>query len=122
EKTLAHWRGSAPRRVDDLRELTRGRGRQVGEGAFALEPDPKQGRGGLRDWHALRALSMAQLVDVPEAVRTGSALLLDVRGELQRLSGGPEDVLRLQEQAAVARALGRSSDDDVLRAVNEVGR
>ena len=98
EKTLAQWRGSAARRADDLHELTRARGRAVGEVAFALEPDLKQGRGGLRDWHALRALSMAQLMDVPDVVRSGSRLLLDVRGELQRLIGGPEDVLRLQEQ------------------------
>ena len=122
EKTLAQWRGSAARRADDLHELTRARGRAVGEVAFALEPDVKQGRGGLRDWHALRALSMAQLVDVPDVVRSGSTLLLDVRSELQRLTGGSEDVLRLQEQAAVARALGMSSDDEVLRAVNEAGR
>jgi [protein-PII] uridylyltransferase len=122
EKTLGQWRGSAAKRVDDLRSLTRSRGDLAGEVAFALEPDLKQGRGGLRDWHALRALSMAQLVDVPDAVRTASAMLLDVRSELQRLTGGPEDVLRLQEQAAVAHALGMSSDDEVLRAVNEAGR
>jgi [protein-PII] uridylyltransferase len=122
EKTLAQWRGSAAKRVDDLRTLTRGRGDLVGEVAFALEPDLKQGRGGLRDWHALRALSMAQLVDVPDVVRTASALLLDVRSELQRVTGGAEDVLRLQEQAAVAGALGMLSDDEVLRAVNEAGR
>jgi [protein-PII] uridylyltransferase len=122
EKTLGQWRGSAAKRVDDLRELTQARGRLVGEVAFALEPDLKHGRGGLRDWHALRALSMAQLVDVPDVVRSGSGMLLDVRGELQRLTGGPEDVLRFQEQAAVACALGMSSDDEVLRAVNEAGR
>ena len=122
EKTLRQWRGSAAKRVGNLRELTQARGRLVGEVAFALEPDLKHGRGGLRDWHALRALSMAQLVDVPDVVRSGSGVLLDVRGELQRLTGGPEDVLRLQEQAAVARALGMSSDDDVLCAVNEAGR
>ncbi|HEX2307752.1 MAG TPA: [protein-PII] uridylyltransferase [Jatrophihabitantaceae bacterium] len=122
EKTLGQWRGSAAKRVDDLRELTQLRGRLAGEVAFALEPDLKQGRGGLRDWHALRALSMAQLVDVPDVVRSGSGLLLDVRGELQRVTGGPEDVLRLQEQTAVARALGMSSDDEVLRAVNGAGR
>ncbi|MGI8881758.1 MAG: [protein-PII] uridylyltransferase [Jatrophihabitans sp.] len=122
ERALGQWRGSAAKRIGELAELCRTRGASVGEVAFALEPELKQGRGGLRDWHALRALAMGQLVDVPEPVRAAGQLLLDVRGELQRIVGSAEDVLRLQEQATVATALGMDSDNDLLRAVNEAGR
>ena len=122
ERTFALWRTTAAKRIGELRELCRGRGKLVGEVGFALEPEIKQGRGGLRDWHALRALAMAQLVDVRDPVRRASELLLDVRGELQRVNRGADDVLRLQDQQPVAAALGLAGDDGLLRAVNEAGR
>ncbi len=122
ERALQQWRATAARRVSELAELCRARGASVGEVGFALEPEVKQGRGGLRDWHALRALAMAQLLDISEPVRAGSGLLLDVRGELHRVVGSAVDVLRLQEQAAVAAGTGMDNDDDLLRAVNEAGR
>jgi [protein-PII] uridylyltransferase len=122
ERTFALWRSTAPKRIGELRELCRGRGKLVGEVGFALEPEIKQGRGGLRDWHALRALAMAQLVDVRDPVRRAGELLLDVRGELQRVNRGSDDVLRLQDQQPVAAALGLADDDGLLRAVNEAGR
>jgi [protein-PII] uridylyltransferase len=122
ERTFALWRTTAAKRIGELRELCRGRGKLVGEVGFALEPEIKQGRGGLRDWHALRALAMAQLVDVLDPVRRASELLLDVRGELQRVNRGADDVLRLQDQQPVAAALGLADDDGLLRAVNEAGR
>lgn len=122
ERTFALWRTTAAKRIGELRELCRGRGKLVGEVGFALEPEIKQGRGGLRDWHALRALAKAQLVDVLDPVRRASELLLDVRGELQRMNRGADDVLRLQDQQPVAAALGLADDDGLLRAVNEAGR
>ncbi|MEP6642723.1 MAG: [protein-PII] uridylyltransferase, partial [Gaiellales bacterium] len=122
ERTFALWRTTAAKRTGELRELCQGRGKLVGEVGFALEPEIKQGRGGLRDWHTLRALAMAQLVDVRDPVRRASELLLDVRGELQRVNRGADDVLRLQDQQPVAAALGLAGDDGLLRAVNEAGR
>jgi [protein-PII] uridylyltransferase len=122
KRTFALWRSTAAKRIGELRELCQGRGKLVGEVGFALEPEIKQGRGGLRDWHALRALAMAQLVDVLDPVRRASELLLDVRGELQRVNRGADDVLRLQDQQPVAAALGLAGDDGLLRAVNEAGR
>lgn len=122
ERTFALWRATAAKRIGELRELCQGRGKLVGEVGFALEPEIKQGRGGLRDWHALLALARAHLVDVLDPVRRASELLLDVRGELQRVNRGADDVLRLQDQQPVAAALGLASDDGLLRAVNEAGR
>ncbi|MBN9619459.1 MAG: [protein-PII] uridylyltransferase, partial [Actinobacteria bacterium] len=100
----------------------------AGEGAYLLEPNLKESRGGLRDAQALHALAAAQLVDYPAWVREAYPVLLDARGELHRLAGRGEDVLRQQEQDGVAAALGfvdTDSDggrDILLRRVNEAAR
>ncbi|MDQ6936337.1 MAG: [protein-PII] uridylyltransferase, partial [Actinomycetota bacterium] len=122
ERALALWRRTAPTRAPELAAAGRTRWAQHGEAAFLLEPDLKDSRGGLRDWHALRALAAAQLLDVPANATGAGEVLLDARVELHRVSGQAEDVLRAQEQAAVAAVLGRADDDALLRAVNEAGR
>lgn len=121
------WRASAARRLPELKEISRERWRVAGEGAFLLEPNLKESRGGLRDAQALHALAAAQLVDYPVWVREAYPVLLDVRGELHRVTGRNEDVLHQQEQDAVAEALGyvddeQSARDQVLRRVNEAAR
>ncbi|MBC7374694.1 MAG: [protein-PII] uridylyltransferase, partial [Frankiales bacterium] len=103
------------------------RARTDGEVAFLLEPDLKSARGGLRDVHALQALAAAQVIDVPaEPVRTAHELLLDVRGELHRRTAGSGrrvvDRLLLQEQDAVADALGFANADELMAAVSGAGR
>ncbi len=122
------WRSTALKRSDELRELGRRRWELAGEGAFLLEPNLKDSRGGLRDVRLLHALALAQLVDLPPTARDAARVLLDVRGELHRLLGRPDDVLRLQEHDGVAAALGLhdvsgSPDrDEVLRRVNYAAR
>lgn len=122
------WRAVARVRLPDLREMSVQREMLSGDAAFLLEPNVKESRGGLRDAQALRALALAQLVDYPAAARSAYELLLDVRGELHRQSGRAEDVLRLQEQAAVAARLGRAgsggarADEQLLRVVNLAAR
>ena len=87
--TLASWRQAASRLLPQLRDLRRGRARQVGELAFLLEPDLKEAYGGLREGQVLRAIAAAQLGDEPAAeVEEAYALLLDVRDELRRASAG----------------------------------
>ncbi|NEM07229.1 [protein-PII] uridylyltransferase [Geodermatophilus normandii] len=126
--TLASWRQSASRLLPELRDLRRGRARQVGELAFLLEPDLKEAYGGLREGQVLRAVAAAQLVDEPSAeVEAAYAFLLDVRDELRRRSGRPTDVLVRQEQRPVAAALGLVTDgaadeDLLLREVSLAGR
>ncbi|MEP6852006.1 MAG: [protein-PII] uridylyltransferase [bacterium] len=122
ERALALWRRTATARAPELAATGRARWAAAGEAAFLLEPDLKDSRGGLRDWHALRALAAAQLLDVPAVAAEAGEFLLDARVELHRVTGRAEDVLRAQEQAAVAAALDLADDDAVLRAVNEAGR
>ena len=121
-RVLELWRAVASKRVSDLRELSEARWRVAGEGAFLIEPNLKDSRGGLRDVRSLHALALAQLVDLPPAARAANVELLDVRGELHRITGRAEDVLRLQELDAVAASLGLGDRDQVLRQVNQAAR
>jgi [protein-PII] uridylyltransferase len=121
--THASWRQAASRLLPQLRDLRRGRARQVGELAFLLEPDVKEAYGGLREGQVLRAIAAAQLGDEPAAeVEEAYVFLLDVRDELRRRIGRPQDVLVRQEQRPVAAALGMADEDALLREVSLAGR
>jgi len=121
--TRASWRQSASRLLPQLRDLRRGRARQLGELAFLLEPDLKEAYGGLREGQILRAVAIAQLADDPtEEIEQTYRFLLDVRDELRRRAGRPSDVLVRQEQRPVAEALGLADEDALLREVSLAGR
>jgi [protein-PII] uridylyltransferase len=121
--TLASWRQAASRLLPQLRDLRRDRARQLGELAFLLEPDVKEAYGGLREGQVLRAVAAAQLGDDPGAeLEAAYSFLLDVRDELRRRSGRPNDVLVRQEQRPVADALGLDDEDALLREVSLAGR
>jgi [protein-PII] uridylyltransferase len=122
ERLLDVWRATAGRRAGELHVLSRERAELAGDAAFLLEPHLKDSRGGLRDAQVLRALAQGQLVDVGLAVREAYRVLLDIRGELHRLTGRDQDVLRQQEQSGVAAALDLPGADAVLRTVNEAAR
>src|SRR5829696_2787971 len=121
--TLASWRQAGSRLLPALRDLRRGRARQVGELAFLLEPDLKEAYGGLREGQVLRAVAAAQLGDEPAAeLEQTYDFLLDVRDELRRRIGRAHDVLVRQEQRPVAVALGLGDEDALLREVSLAGR
>ena len=125
--TRAAWRAGASRRLPELKVVVEERARQFGEVAFLLEPDLKEARGGLRDVHALYAVAIAQVADVPaESVRAAYASLLDVRGELHRRTGSAGrrvvDRLLMQEQDAVAAALGLADADALMAQVSGAAR
>jgi len=125
--TRAAWRAGAAKRLPELRAFVEERARQFGEVAFLLEPDLKEARGGLRDVHALHALAVAQVADQPgESLRVAHEVLLDVRGELHRRTGRSGrrtvDQLFMQEQDAVAEALGYADADLLMAAVSGAAR
>ena len=108
--------GSGPRSwLDRVRRGVDERHAQHGEVAFLLEPNLKEGRGGLRDVHALSWAALATddlLAEGDEqALREAYEVLLAARVELHRLTGRPGDVLALQDQDAVAARL-RFADAD----------
>jgi len=117
------WRRTATKRLPELAAATRERHERFGELAFLLEPDLKECRGGLRDVHAIRQGAAAWAVEPPgERVVAAHDVLLAARVELHRLTGRSTDVLRLQEQDAVATALGYADADALMHAVADAAR
>lgn len=119
------WRKRSKRWLAAMSERVRERHRRAGEVAFLLEPDLKEGRGGLRDVQALRWAQAARSIlwDGDDAsLDEAYDLLLAVRVELHRRTGRPGDRLTLQEQDGVAHALGHGDADDLMRAVAAAGR
>jgi [protein-PII] uridylyltransferase len=117
------WRSKAAARLAELRESCVRRWDANGEVAHLLEPDLKEGRGGLRDVGVLRAIATAQVVDVHwRDVRAAHANLLDTRDALHLVTGRPQERLRLQEQDGVAALLGFSDADVLIHAVASSAR
>ncbi len=115
---LGDWRAAARRRLPELRDAWELRGRRAGDLRHDVEPDLKEGRGGLRDLVSLRAVAASWVADRPhrdvdDAVRR----LADVRDALHLATGRATNVLLLQEQDAVAETLGLADADDLLREV-----
>src|SRR5207237_683237 len=96
---------------------------RMGDVAFLLEPDLKEGRGGLRDVHALRVAALAVPV-VPEddLIEQAAETLMAARVELHRSTGKSSDRLTLQEQEQVARALDFPTPDALMQRVSAAGR
>ncbi|AEH07672.1 MULTISPECIES: [protein-PII] uridylyltransferase [Protofrankia] len=124
ERVRARWRARSPHRLPELADLVADRARRHGDVAFLLEPDLKQARGGLRDVHALAALATAWAAETPPArVLEAHRVLLDARGEIRRLAHGRrQDRLLLQDQAAVAAALGYPDQLALAHATADAGR
>ncbi len=115
---LGDWRAAARRRLPALRESWDERGARAGDLRHDLEPDLKEGRGGLRDVVSLRAVAASWVADRPhrdvdDAVRR----LADVRDALHLVTGRSGNRLLLQEQDQVATDLGLADADALLREV-----
>ena len=124
--TRAHdrWRRRPSRWLKSLGEEVADRHASFGEVAFLLEPELKEGRGGLRDVHAVRAAALASpVVDAGEEVLAGPHdVLLSARVELHRRTGKALDRLLLQEQDGVAEALGYADADELMARVAAAAR
>ena len=119
------WRRSARRWLPLLAQRVVERHRRCGEVAFKLEPDLKQGRGGLRDLHALRWVEAAVFeMDDADSRRLWSdyEVILAARAELHRTADRPGDQLLLQEQDGVAAALDYADADELMGAIASSAR
>jgi [protein-PII] uridylyltransferase len=113
--------------------------RRLRPGAIAemLEPDLKEGGGGLRDIHALEwggwalgapggceTLVARELLTAPDLARVeaGRELLLDIRVALHRVTNSRSDRLALQEQDGVASQLSFASADALVHDLARVAR
>ena len=119
------WHKRARRFLGVMAERVRERHHKHGEVAFLLEPDLKDGRGGLRDVHTLHWAQAAQSImweGDPDRLDAAYDLLLAARVELHRRTGRPGDRLLLQEQDAVSAALGYPDADDLVRDLAQAAR
>ncbi len=124
-RALEQWQKRAKRWLDDLSRRVRDRHETAGEVAFLLEPDLKEGRGGLRDVHALRWAEAARSLlweGDDRVLDEAYDALLSARVELHRRTGRPGDRLLLEEQDAVAAALNDPSADDLMHRVAAAAR
>ncbi len=132
---LLAWVRAAPRAfADRLREDARQRLKRHGSVSHLLEPDLKEGAGGLRDVQSLGWLRLAveEEPGLPaldgvlraaerEAVDQATEFLVRVRSALHLQTGRPTDRLFLDLQPHVARAMG-FEDEPGLRAVDGLMR
>jgi [protein-PII] uridylyltransferase len=119
-RALAQWQSNAKRVIEELADRIETRHERAGEVAFLLEPDLKEGRGGMRDVHALSWLDLAQPVlssSDEMSLRASYDVLLRARVELHRRSGRRSDVLLLQEQDSVASALDIRDADVLMKSI-----
>jgi [protein-PII] uridylyltransferase len=118
------WHTKRERWIPLLDEATRERHERAGDVAFLLEPDLKEGRGGLRDVHALHALTLAidTLPEPDDAVTASADVLLTTRVALHRQTRRATDRLLLQEQDGVATELGFKNADALMQQVSSAAR
>ena len=118
------WHRGSANRLDALRDAVERRHAEHGDVAFLLEPDVKEGRGGLRDAALFQALRIADpaLPDPPPSVVDAVDELLRVRVALHRSAGRALDRLLLQEQDAIAVDLNRVDADQLMSSVAAAGR
>jgi [protein-PII] uridylyltransferase len=125
QRAREQWTNKTTSWLSQLAARVESRHASAGEVAFRLEPDLKDGRGGMRDVHALRWAESARrlLLHHDDQELAGAyAVLLNARVELHRHTGRATNVLTLQDQPSVASALGDPSADALMARVAEAAR
>ncbi len=122
---LASWRSNSSRHLAELRDRVRVREESAGNVAYHLEPDLKDGHGGLRDvqslWWAQDAglnLIAEDLIDLDRSYD----VLLRARVALHLATDRAGDVLRLEDQDAAAATGGWRDADELMADVAAAGR
>ncbi len=120
DRSLDHWKSRARRRLPELRDAVLARQERFGDIASLLEPEIKEGKGGLRDVHALQAAARGTPVldDVVADVVAPYRELLAIRGAAHVRAGRNVDRLLLQDQDVLADDLGVADADALMRAVS----
>ena len=124
-KAIDQWKSKAKFWLPKLAESVHSRHRAKGEVAFMLEPELKEGRGGLRDVHAMGWANLNgqgpfevehhQLLECYEVI-------LRARVELHKQAKRSSDKLLLEQQDAVAEALGYEDADLLMADVASAAR
>jgi [protein-PII] uridylyltransferase len=119
----AQWQRRAPSSLRRIEISLRERHAVAGELGFLLEPELKDGRGGLRDIALLQALGAAfPHLEAGPAVHEASELLLACRVALHRIAGRATDRLVLEWQDQVAEAIGLQDADELMSRLASAAR
>ena len=119
------WRAASETRLPELMQRVRDRQEEFGEVAFLLEPNLKEGYGGLRDIHALK---WAEEAGVPitrsdrASLDGASDVLMSIRVALHRHIGRASEVLHLEDQDSVASMCGYPNADALMSSLSNVAR
>ncbi len=117
DATARVWADPEAGLIEQLADSIGARHERFGDAAFQIEPHLKEGRGGLRDVHALGWADQATGdpgFTIGPQLRDDADALLATRVALHRITGSSGDVLTLDVQDDVARALGDRSADDLM--------
>ncbi len=102
------------------------RHRAFGELAYLLEPDVKDSKGGLRDFGVIKALEYLEDTDLLGSglmgVYDAQKMLQDCRVTLHLKNPRSSNRLSLQDQDAVAEALGLSDADHLMEEIAQAGK
>ncbi|MEO6569915.1 MAG: [protein-PII] uridylyltransferase [Ilumatobacteraceae bacterium] len=125
EAGLANWSKRRKRWLTSLQTRVRERQANAGDVAYILEPDLKDGHGGLRDaqslwWAECGGLLLSDEDDA--ALNECYDVLLDARVALHRATDRPGDTLRLEDQDAAARMAGVGSADALMAEIAAAAR
>jgi [protein-PII] uridylyltransferase len=111
--------------LSELQARVRTRQAEAGDVAYILEPDLKDGHGGIRDaqslwWAECGGLSVSAEDDA--TLNECYDVLLAARVALHRATGRPGDTLRLEDQDAAATAAGAASADALMADIAAAAR
>ncbi len=119
------WQSNRDQHLAELRVRVRDRQQEAGDVAYRLEPDLKDGHGGLRDVQSLKwarenglSIRPEDVVDLDHCYET----LLRARVALHLATARTGDVLRLEDQDATARVGGWRDADVLMGDVAAAGR
>lgn len=124
-KIVDLWHKDAEAMLDKLARSVHERQVTHGEAAFQIEPELKEGKGGLRDLHSLVWAELAQegfSYPFYEEIRQHSETLAAARVELHRLTGRPGNRVTLDDQDEMAAALGYPSGQDLMLRIAQAAR
>ena len=128
ERAGWQWRRRSTHWLQQLHSVSEERWAKTGEIASLLEPDLKDGIGGLRDFDVLRWALATDRDDVRAAFESPldeltapAEMLSTVRCELHRVTGRTTNVLLLEDQDGVAEAMGFADADVFMCRVSGLG-
>jgi [protein-PII] uridylyltransferase len=123
EMAIDGWKKMQSSFIPELVQLSNEREFKFGDLAYILEPNLKESHGGLRDLNVIDCFNLAFNPDSQsdEELLSAKSILLKTRVELHRNLNRYSDKFALQEQDKVAKSLGYSDADKLMKELSLAG-